>query len=138
MREVVPLVDVLWNDLVHCAPIHPSHVYRALLEAGARVGPAQFFRIPVAALAGRRTVWFDPRGERSRTFPLEPDEVRWFDPTIYRELDTIPDQTRAYYQASLASGRRPLLFVGIPHVLVQGSIEVADTAIVDWSHPPTG
>ena len=138
MDNIVPLLGRRWNDVVHCAPIHPHRVYRALAEAGdaPQLGERrQFFRIPVGRLAGVRAVWFTYPADERPAFPIGADQVAWFDPTRYEELTAVPPRTCAYYRAELAAGRPPLLYRHVPHVLVDGPIDVADVDIIEWHQP---
>ena len=131
----VPVVNALWNDLVHCAPIHPRVIYRALANVGIERGSDTFFKIPVSQLEGMSVVWFDPWVDPARgdyPFPLDERDVTLFDRASYRELTQLPARTVRYYEQARKGGRRPLLYQFVPHVLVHGSIDVADVEVIDW------
>jgi hypothetical protein len=136
MDYVIPVLGVRWNDVIHCAPIHPRLVYAALREAGASLEPREWFQIPVRRLPVERTVWFGYRKTFSPfdgEFPPD-DEFEPFDPTRYRELDRLPDKTFAYYREEVELERQPvLLFKHVPHVLVAAPIDVSDVGVVEWS-----
>jgi hypothetical protein len=140
MDYVVPVLGVRWNDVIHCAPIHPRLVYLALRKAGASPEPREWFQIPVQRLPVERTVWF---GYRTTFSPFEgdfppDDEFEPFDPARYRELDRLPAKTLAYYREEVRQGRQPLLrFQHVPHVLVAAPIEVSDVGVIEWSRRPT-
>lgn len=130
--ETVPVVDALWNDLVHCAPIHPRTIFRALTVLERAPEAQEWFRIPVAKIQRIDAVWFDPQNERY-PFPVRDGEVTMFDPSRYRELRALPARTLRYYRALTGTGQPSLLFLYVPHVLVHGLIDVSDVDVVDWS-----
>ena len=140
MEYVIPLLGVRWNDVVHCAPIHPHLVYTAWREAGGAPRSTEWFKIPVERLPAERTVWFGYRTDFSPDAgELPPDaDFEAFDPARFRELEGLPAATLAAYREQLALGRLPLRFVRVPHVLVAGPIDVADLEEIEWSSPPDG
>mmetsp|Transcript_3470 Transcript_3470/g.6283 ORF Transcript_3470/g.6283 Transcript_3470/m.6283 type:complete len:237 (+) Transcript_3470:82-792(+) len=51
MDGVVPVIDCLWNDAIHCSPYHPRELFLAQTAAG--ITPStndSFFEIPVESL----------------------------------------------------------------------------------------
>jgi hypothetical protein len=137
MEYRIPLLDVRWNDVIFCAPLHPYHVYAALLEAGGRPDPAlTWFQIPLERLRQKRVAYLTYVATGMNN-PADTD-VEVFTPATYRELTHLPARTGAYYRAEIGAGRRPLLFHGVPHVLVEGTLDVADLPVLLWSRRPDG
>ena len=56
-----------------------------------------------------------------------------FDAGRYAEMTRLPKATVDYYRECTATGRAPLLFVGVPHILVEGAIRVDDLETVGWA-----
>jgi hypothetical protein len=120
----IPILDVLWNDALHLAPIHPLHLARVWRAAGLE-SPAwerDFFEIPVERIDAKRTVWF-ARG----ALPLD---VEPFEPGRYRELMQPPPAYDAYLREYQDRGRHPRPFAHLPHVLVAAPIDVAGLRLV--------
>ena len=46
----------------------------------------------------------------------------------------IPTATEAYFRFEYEHGRRPLLFYGIPHILVQGAVDISGCERVGWKN----
>lgn len=146
----IPGLGIRFNDTVHCAPIHPWYVRQARLAEG--VDPSglhgaavarRVYRIPIESFAGQQVIWFWGRtlwinGAPGEDVPLEPpaDEFEPFDPQRYRELTAVPAAYREHLRACLARGKRPLMFVTIPHVLVVPSIDFSAAEVVDPAEPP--
>jgi hypothetical protein len=116
----IPVLDVLWNDALHLAPIHPSRLAAAWRTVGLS-SPAwerEFFEIPVARIDAKRAVWFT-----SGALPL--DDVTPFDPARYRELTEPPAPYHEYLVDYKERGRRARPFAYVPHVLVAAPVDVA-------------
>ncbi|HEV2066902.1 MAG TPA: hypothetical protein VGR08_08695 [Thermomicrobiales bacterium] len=49
----------------------------------------------------------------------------------------MPEETRRWYDRLAARGRYGGDFVGIPHVLVKGEIDIAGLNVIHWADPTT-
>jgi hypothetical protein len=142
LRLTIPLLDVLWTDVVHLAPIHPWRLADAWRKAGlwSEVWEGRFFQIPVERIVGLRCIWFSsgalsPRERSSGIRQLEADggELSWFRPAEYDELDQVPQRYETYLRECSRDARRARPFAHIPHVLVEGAIDVAGVPLVEAS-----
>ena len=135
----IPGLGVLWNDALHCAPIHPYWVAKARAEAGVVTSNfgTECFRIPLdrfshhpAAYFRNATFWIN--GRPGEDMPDEPplDQFSAFDPHRYRELPRVPEAYPAFLAEMASLGRRPLTFPTIPHVLVAGPVDVSGLEVV--------
>jgi len=145
----IPGLGVLWNDALHCAPIHPYWVAKARGEAA--VVTSNFgtdcFRIPLERISQHPTAYFRNatfwiNGRPGEDMPDEPptEEFSAFDASRYRELPGVPEAYPRFLAEMASLGRRPLTFPTIPHVLVAGPIDVAGLEIVtaEAEPPPAG
>jgi hypothetical protein len=146
---IIPGLGRRFNDTVHCAPIHPWYIVQARIGEGLEIGGPLLerttYRIPVSSITVNPVVWYSARtlwingapGEQDEA-PAEPpaDEFEPFDDERYAELTAVPAAYRARIRDSLSRGRRPLMFVHIPHVLVAGAIDLSDAEVVDPLRPP--
>lgn len=57
-------------------------------------------------------------------------------PDPYEELTAVPPDALAWYDSLVEKGRAFGHFVGIPHVLIQGTIDVSDVETIVWSESP--
>jgi hypothetical protein len=132
----VPGLDAMWDEVVHLMPLHPGRVYRAQLTSGLEPERLTFFRVPVDRLPSARTAWFRfdlELGLDEHLGQPAAEQFAPFDPTRYRELPDVPERTRAYYEAAVSAGLRPLPYRFIPQVLVAGAVDVAGAEVVDWA-----
>ena len=152
----VPHLDVLLNDTVHCACLHPYHLYQARRLVG--LDPprrpvnrpeapswmtGQAFEIPLERISDHSAVWYSARtlwinGAPNEDVPLTPprDEFEPFDLERYRPLTAATPAHINYLRRMKDRGERPLMFVHIPHILVAGPIDVSGLRIVSWDKPP--
>jgi len=103
-----------------------------------------FFEIPIERIQSHATYWYRWQAPWINGYPGESvpsvpplDEFEQFDATRYRELADVPSAHVAYLEQRSADGRRALMFVHIPHVLVAGPIETGGLRTIDWADAPT-
>lgn len=125
----VPLLDCLWNDVLHLSPVHPAELVEALESAGFTPDRRRFLEIDDADLDPTRTVLFLNATDREHRF--DESQWKWFDPSIVSRHARLPQATRDYYAACARDGTRPFLFAYVPHVLFRGSLDVSGLTTVE-------
>jgi hypothetical protein len=138
---------LLFLDTVHCAPVHPHHIFKARREAGiappAAAQPARFFVIPLERILRHRVLWYRwitpwvngyPEENVALTPPL--DEFEPFDPERYEEFPNVPDRHRSYLRKMASANKPALTFVHIPHVLVAGPVDTSGLRVIQAQDPP--
>ena len=121
LQLAVPILNCLWNDVLHFSMVHPAEAREAWLSAGFEVPPKQHFEIDAGL-----TVF----NEENTVIYLAPDSVEITDesfmPYSLEVLENIAyqisDVTEGYYRAS--SGQYPMQFYRAPHVLYRGSLNI--------------
>lgn len=132
-QRIIPKLNCLWNDVVQCAPIHPRHLYRQLVQHGFELNPdMRWFQIPLETIQDMPVAIYFSQYKEDITLPLPETAVEWFDFDHYQELTTIPADTLAWYDRMQEKGRVFGIFVGIPHILVQGEIDTRHTSVITW------
>jgi hypothetical protein len=135
--RIPPLGYCLWNDVLHLSPVHPERIKDALTAAGHELPEAwrRYFQIDARLLEPSTTVVY-----RLSTFlwsghfnVAEASEEIGRDclPFSVETLDLfteVPAAAREYY-ASVVQGSGIALFLGIPHVLHQGVINLKQDGI---------
>lgn len=123
-ETVLPKLDCLWNDVLHCSPIHPRRLYEAWRAQGIKSVPDKgFFRIPINRVSHHRVAIMRGR------------DVEWLDAVDYKEITTVTAETLKWYGKMARQGRFGGHFVGVPHVLVEGAIDIEGVEVVRWSDP---
>jgi hypothetical protein len=131
MAEMVHPLGCAWNDVVHLSPISPKLIFDALAALG-YLAPhrREWWTIPIEIIRGKPSAWFRSRAYYpGETYEFAPTDYEVFDWSTYEELSVIPAQTLKYYRWCIARGDRPLLFNGIPHVLVKNAIDTAELGV---------
>lgn len=146
---------LLFNDTVHCAPLHPYRLFAARERLGFSPPRASasrtrgtnrfsglFFQIPLERILLRQVLWYRwetlwINGAPNEDVPLAPplDEFEPFDRARYRELADVTEAHLAYLWRMKDEGKQPLLFVHIPHVLVAGPIDTRGVQLIRWDEP---
>jgi hypothetical protein len=143
---------LLFNDTVHCAPLHPYQLFAARKDLGFDPPPVsahgayfsgRYFEIPVERILVHPVLWYRwetlwINGAPGEDVPVAPplDEFEPFDAKRYRELAEVTTAHLTYLRQMKKEGKRPLLFVHIPHVLVAGPIDTRGLRVVRWDQPP--
>jgi hypothetical protein len=132
MQVRLPILDCLWNEVLHLAPLHPSVTKAALLASGFQVNPRRFFVIPPGQLDPKLAVYFKhSKDTQGRYDFLAADFVR-FEPESYRELAAVPDEQFRYFEHMKAAGEKPLLWARTPHVFYRGELPTKNLTTIDW------
>jgi hypothetical protein len=126
------------GDILHFSPIHPSLIFQALkmvFPEGNR--SVKFFKIPISRAKGLPMVLFDMNREGYEFGKEDPDQI--FDLVSvenYREIKTVPPQAIAFFNEWKERGERGAPAWGkIPHIFVQGPIDISECEVLDWRDP---
>ncbi len=134
-QRVIPKLGCLWNDVVQCAGLHPHHLYQALTERGMNISPnLRFYQIPIDRLEGKplAVYYSDPPEGREVGAALDDSEIDLLDVQAYREQSQLTARTLNWYDHLASVGKVFGLFVGVPHIMVQGSIDVRGVPVITW------
>ncbi|MCS1350527.1 group-specific protein [Mechercharimyces sp. CAU 1602] len=134
-QRKVPYLNCLWNDVIHCSPLHPAYLYRALSALGVEPASRLFFRIPYQQVAKLPVVCYhySPTHWKGVGSEVSAEDCSIMTIEHYKELTFLPEETIKYFEQSLHLKRPFGLFHFIPHMLVKGKIFVGDCSRVDWS-----
>ena len=130
----VPILDCLWNDVVHLSPIHPTQIRTALGAVDPSPIPARkWLKIPISAIQGLPATYFESEPlPFAGNYDFAPSCYRPFCAETYQELEVLPEWTVQYYHSEIAKMRRPLLFNGVPHILVKSIISLEEAQEIYW------
>ncbi|WP_298973067.1 hypothetical protein [uncultured Roseobacter sp.] len=141
-RETIPTrplpeLKCRWCDCVQFSTVHPEAIRDAMLRAGHSWpdNGRRFFGVSVDEAgfsAGNTVIWrYEDAGPAADIAAAKSDIVP-YSPGCVAELDALHHRTEKYFQEMHALGCRPLLFVGVPHLLHRGpvSLKHADEIVV--------
>lgn len=133
----IPRLNVLWNDVVHFLPPHPSKVYEALTSVGAAAPKdLYFYKIPIENLKANQNViyTYDQTLYQGPDAEIHREMIQPLDIQTYQELDRIPPETVEYFKEEHQKGNKFGMFHFIPHVLSHGIVSISNAEKVNWSH----
>jgi hypothetical protein len=127
----LPYLDCLWNDVLHCTPIHPAVIKQALIDAGRTDSfMFRFYEIDIQTLDQSKMVLF--HAGLNVSFEDIPNHVKLLDPEALDKFKTIPETVRQYYAELIATKvKRPKLHAGLPHVLYKGVLDTTKLSIIE-------
>lgn len=126
----IPPLNVLWNDVIHLAAVHPSEIKRALVEAGREDGfEMKYFQIDPALLEAEKATVYLYIQENNDDISRE-DNFKPFFLADIEDLSLMPQATKEYYRELIPIGKHPLLYHRIPHILYRGSIDITGCKVI--------
>ena len=131
LRQRVPLLNCLWNDVLHFSPVHPARVAELARAEGLVWHEAQWFQIDAVAagFTPANTAVFRYADTRLEG-PIGDEEFEPFDIERLARMSELPASTREYYRSVAPGSSRYFIFVGVPHVLHRGPVDVAAARLV--------
>ena len=127
-ESIIPtLQNAAWGDVINLTAIHPEDLRKTLIEAGLKPENHKFYQIDPDVLDPEKTtIYLYRNGIEDESA----DNFKPYNPKDLRKYAMIPDDTKKYYTKKAKAGERPLLFVGVPHILHKGSIDVSNFPVI--------
>lgn len=126
LKRKIPQLDCLWNDVLHCSPVHPQKIMDALHQHGIKNNtfPIEFYIIdPAKDIDIARTVIFYRTGDSAISFePASHD--------LIQELDVVPALTQKYYASLAGTDEDVFPYQFVPHVLYKGTIDTRSLKVL--------
>ncbi len=128
MKETIPVLNCLWNDVLHFSVVNPCDIKKALVESGYSF-EAKFYKIDAMLLNKEKTVIYLFNDKDINT-KLKISDFERYNLKNVSKYYCFPEGVKEYYKREFKKGRWPLLFYGIPHILFKGSINIENVPIV--------
>jgi hypothetical protein len=130
MRQRIPPLNCTWSDVLHLAAVHPKEIDTTIERYGRNLRFRKFIKIDPEELAPEDTTVFlcrdgvvGPNTPSNEWAPYNPGEVG--------KYSVLPKETGEYYREEIESGRAPLLWYKVPHILYRGSLDIKNCEIVE-------
>lgn len=129
MKYFIPTLECLWNDVVHLSPIEPKELKKALVADGREVKEMKFFQVDPDLLDPNKTTicLFLREFENDK---MNPKNFTDYDPNKIKEHSDLRDDVKEYYKIMYEKGEKPKLFLGIPHILHKGSLDISNLPVI--------
>src|SRR3989344_4084115 len=125
LNRRIPLLNCLWNDVLHFSAAHPKEIKQALADAGDSSGfTTTYFQIDPKSIDCKNTVIY-LYSLPLREGKFDPDDFIAYDPEKLVKLSLMPQQTKEYYKEMINKDKKTLLYHKIPHILFRGSLDTS-------------
>ena len=126
MKDRLPIINCLWNDVLHLSAIHPSQIKQALKEAGL-TDPfdVEYFEVDPSLLNTANTIVYLYKNDTYED-KFREDNYISYDLDSIDEYSKLPQQTTDYYKEMIAQGKKPLLYHKVPHILFKGTLDISE------------
>ncbi|MEO8666216.1 MAG: hypothetical protein ABI462_12050 [Ignavibacteria bacterium] len=130
MLHRIPVLDCLWNDVLHFSAVDPKEVKQALIEAGRDPDFSMTcYQVDPELFATENTIIYlyahdkvEDKLNRENFTAYDPDDVSKYSP--------MPQATKDYYKEIIVEGGRPLLFHRVPHILYKGILDIKNLPLI--------
>lgn len=127
LNRKIPYLDCLWNDVLHCLPVHPETVIKAMKEEGLKniqIAKFSFFEInTVKDIEIKKSVVYF----RNSSSKIEFKRASKVD---LNQLNFVPELTRQHYRDVLKTGEALFPYHGVPHFLYMGTVDIRELRVI--------
>jgi len=121
MNRKIKSLDCRWRDVVNLSTINPIKLLSVAELIGNETDPATIFKIPISKLKGMKMCLYD--GDKS---------YELITARKYKEGVEIPTATIKHYLDCKENDERPLVFEGVPHILVADEIDISGVETIKY------
>lgn len=130
LKHRIPILDCLWNDVLHFPSVNPREIKQALIEGGGNPDIImRYYQVDPKLIPRENAIVYlyahaDIKDKLNETnfVSYNPDEAA--------KYSSMPQATKDYYREIIGNGGRPLLYHRIPHILYKGTLDISDVTIV--------
>lgn len=132
MQKRIPLLNCLWNDVLHLTAVHPQEIRQALIEAGKKdILPMSFFQINPHSLKKEKTIiYLYLHDYVSKKGEIQAENFTSYDPENIAQYTLLPQETKDYYKEAVSKGDKVFLFHKVPHIFYKGTLDIAKMPII--------
>lgn len=129
LGKEIPILNCLWNDVLHLSPVSPQIILdtmkeESLYESGNEPKEIEVFKIPVDLIDCDRAVCFQSYNFDIESFDPELDKFEQFSRDVYQEqVQVYPNQIKTW-KSDKAAGRRLFWFSHTMHILIKQTIDI--------------
>lgn len=122
MERRIPILNCLWNDVIHLTAVHPEKVKKALIEVGWVYERKNYWIIEPSFLEKNKTVVFLYRTDEG----YEPEDFIPFTASDLSKYEELPKETLDYFKKCVqVEKRKPLFYHRVPHILYKGVLDTS-------------
>ena len=128
LKIKIPILNCLWNDVLHMTAVHPDKVKLALKDSGYLMKKSEWFKINPNLLDEENMIVYL---YKSRLFNSKSSEFVPLRTNDLQKYSSIGTKTKEDFREEISHGRKPLLFHFVPHILYKGKIKISDLEVIE-------
>ncbi len=130
LSQQIPILNCLWNDVLHFSPVNPTEVKQALMEAGrTNEFTMNCYQVDPNLIDPQSAIVYlyvyadngDKMNEKNFV-PYNSEKIEKF--------SSLPQSTKDYYKKMIDKHERPLLYHRVPHILYKGTLDITNLPII--------
>ncbi|MEK7460312.1 MAG: hypothetical protein AAB628_02040 [Patescibacteria group bacterium] len=129
MENFIPTLECAWNDVLHFSAVNPEEIKKSLIEAGMSPRQLKFYQIDPSLLDPEKTTIYLYQEKMSED-KMNKENFSEYNSEKLAEHSILPQVTKDYYKEKFGKSERPLMFVGVPHILHKGSVDISDFPVI--------
>jgi len=131
-KQNVPILNVLWNDVIHLSPVDIKDIKDQLDKLESHF-ECKYYKIPIENIDIEKAVVYMYQHEKLKDKFL-PENWKKLSEVNFNEISKLTQRTIDYYTKATNEDQRVFLFHTIPHVLYLGEIDTRGLEIIDLSN----
>jgi hypothetical protein len=141
LEKRVPLLDCLWNDVLHISPINPQIILDLWKKEnlvphshGVITRSIEVYKIPIEFLDEKLTVCFQPFNFDHGHFDPALEKIWNFKHADFSEQKEVSPEQLIIWKNDISAGRRMFWYSHTMHVLTKQQIDISACELIS-SHP---
>ncbi|MGB0929299.1 MAG: hypothetical protein ACPGVB_00890 [Chitinophagales bacterium] len=136
LSRKVPILDCLWNDVIHFSPIHPAKVFATLDEISGKKflnAPRSFFEVNPTEMnfnAENTVIYLHPVRKKG-VFDAFPEDFIPFNEKLLVDYQELRLATIEYFRNAIKNKQVVFPYVFVPHILHKGSLEIEKLKLIE-------
>lgn len=131
-ERYIPPLDCLWNDVLMFCPVHPSQIMQTFREEGFDLKARRWFKIPLSRLELQNAAVYFSRNQAFGDHSIDGNDFVSLAQSNFDSLTRLPEALRKHIQIARSENRSPFMFVGVPHILYKGALQIEGIEIVAY------
>lgn len=128
MQKVIPVLNCMWNDVLHLSPVSPRDICKELIVAGRKDDFSfTYFKVDPSVIERANAVIYlfsyDNNGA------IDNNEIVPYAPELVSKYTQVTSLAKKNYQRQIAAGKKALLYYGLPHILYKGCINIQNIPV---------
>lgn len=130
MQQKIPILDCLWNDVLHFSAVHPKDIKQALIESGQDFNfKMNYYQIDPKLIDPKNAIIYLYSHKNSED-KMNKENFTSYKPDELIKFSSVPFATKDYYRQMISEKKRPLLYYKIPHIFYKGILDINNLPII--------